>query len=113
MYIIYRAPGWHGEPKDPVIATTNDRNKAAMMAGTRVDIYMPGECNPYDRYAVDSKTGEHIERVESFFCDKCEQLTPWGIDGPVGLKDGRIFDYPGTSEKHLVSWLCHSCAALV
>ena len=31
-YTIYQAAGWHGEPSDPVIGTTDDEREAAIRA---------------------------------------------------------------------------------
>ena len=58
MYTIYRAAGWHGEPNDPMIAEVEDEREAAMLAGERVDIHMPGASNQYDKYAVDDSGDE-------------------------------------------------------
>lgn len=109
QYHIYRAPGWHGEPSDPLIERTNDERYAAMRAGCRIDIGMPGQCNRHDAYAED-KDGNRVEPIESFFCDACEELVEWGETGPVGVMDGRILECPGGVEKHLVTWICESCA---
>ena len=108
-YTIYRAPGWHGEPTDPVIDTTEDERTAAMRAGCRVDIRMPGQSNRYDAYATD-EDGNQVERIESFACDECGEIVEWGESGPVGTQDGRILECPGGVEKHLVTWLCEDCA---
>ena len=108
MYTIYKAAGWHGEPSDPVIGTTDDENEAAMRAGCRADIGMPGNCNKYDAYATDDAGGE-LDRIESFRCDSCEKIIVWG-DGPTGAMDGEILECPESVEKHLVCWLCDDCA---
>lgn len=109
MYAVKLAPGWHGEPCDPVVRRTRDERKARLMAGQRVDIKMPGACNRYRYYAVDEKTGEELDRIESFKCDACGRLVEWG-DGPIGTSDGRILECPQATPKHLVDWLCESCA---
>ena len=108
-YQVYSAPGWHGKPEDPIIMETDDEHEAAMRAGERRDIKMPGGSNRYDAYAVDAETGDEVERVESYRCDVCEELTEWG-DGPIGMRNGRVLDCPGAIEKHLVTWACPSCA---
>jgi len=107
-YTIYQAPGWHGEADDPIIDETDDEREAAMRAGCRIDIHMPGASNRYDAYALD-EDGEEVERIESFRCDNCGEIVEWG-DGPIGAKDGRILECPGGVEKHLVTWLCATCA---
>ena len=108
MYTIYKAAGWHGESNDPAIATTDDEREAAMRAGCRQDIGMPGDCNKYDAYAVDEE-GNKIERIESFCCDMCGELCEWG-NGPLGGMDGKILECPGGAEKHLVTWMCEECS---
>jgi len=110
-YAIYQAPGWHGQPDDPVICTTDDETRAAMRAGCRADIGMPGDCNHYDCYAVDTETGEQVEPIESYCCDDCGELNEWGGDGPIGTMDGEILSYPDSAEKHLVHWVCEDCAS--
>lgn len=105
-YQIYRAPGWHGQPTDPVIEETDDALAAAMRAGCRVDIGMPGQCNRHDAYAIDTATGERVEPIESYCCDACGDLIEWG-DGPIGAMNGQILGCPEAAEKHL---LCHDCA---
>jgi len=109
-YIVRKAPGWHGEPHDPVILETDDEEEAAMRAGCRVDIKMPGDSNPYDAYALDEED-EWVERIESFSCGKCGELTPWGEYGPTGTMDGRVLECAGAVEKHLVTWVCDGCAS--
>jgi hypothetical protein len=111
QYQIYRAPGWHGEPDDPLIAETDDEREAALRAGCRIDIGMPGASNKYDAYAIDSETGEEVERIESFWCDVCEELVAWGDYGPQGGNGGRILECPQAAEKHTVTWMCDDCAA--
>lgn len=108
-YTIYRAPGWHREPYDPPICTTDDRDEAALMAGERVDIRMPGGSNPHNCYAED-EDGELIDAVDSFRCDECGELHAWGDDGPTGAIDGQILPEPGAHESHLVTWICEDCA---
>lgn len=108
-YTIYQAAGWHGEPEDPVIGRTEDMHEAAMMAGERVDIRMPGGSNPHDCYALD-EDGERIDPIESYRCDRCGELFEWGDDGPTAADDGYIIDEPGVYESHLLTWLCGSCA---
>lgn len=112
-YTIYRAAGWHGEPTDPVIGETDDRREAAMRAGCRVDLSIPGECNRYDAYVVDEH-GERVEPVESYQCDCCEALCGWcgngSSDGPIGTRDGVVLECPAAWPSHLVTWMCPTCA---
>ena len=108
-YTIYKAPGWHGEPSDPVIEVTDDEEYAAMMAGCRIDIKMPGNSNRYDKYAAD-EDGQRVDRVDSFACDSCGELTKWGADGPHGCMDGEVLECPEVIGKHLVDWVCEDCA---
>lgn len=108
-YTIYRAPGWHNEPTDPVIGVTDDEHEAAMMAGERCDIKMPGSCNAHDCYAL-NENSERVEPIESFRCDNCGELVEWPEYGPIGAMGGRILECPDAVEKHLVTWLCESCA---
>lgn len=108
-YTVYRAAGWHGEPDDPVVLETDDEKEAAMLAGCRVDIGMPGSCNPYDAYATD-EDGDEVDRIESFCCDECGELTEWGEYGPTGTMDGEVLECAGGVEKHLVTWVCDECA---
>lgn len=107
-YTIYRAPGWHGEPEDPVIGTTNDEREAAMTAGCRADLGMPGNCNPHDCYATD-EDGKKVDRIESYRCGDCDELIEWG-DGPTGMMGGEILECAGAVESHLVTWVCEGCA---
>jgi len=107
-YTIYKAPGWHGESDDPIIGTTDDERDAAMRAGCRIDIEMPGASNKYDAYATD-EDGNEVDRIESFRCSICGELVEWG-DGPMGAHNGRLLDCPQSVEKHLVTWMCASCA---
>ncbi len=108
-YTVRKAPGWHGEPCDPVVCTTEDEREAAMLAGCRVDIHMPGNCNSNDCYAED-EDGHRIDPIESFRCDDCGELCEWGDSGPWGTMDGKILECPGGVEKHLVTWVCDDCA---
>jgi len=108
-FTMYRAPGWHGEPDDPIIGETDDRQHAAMRAGLRVDLGMPGDSNKYDAYATD-EDGTEVDRIESFQCDECGEIVEWG-NGPIGTMDGRILGCPQAVEKHLVTWVCEECAA--
>jgi uncharacterized protein YlaI len=108
-YTIYSRPGWHGEAYDPVIDTTESEREAAMLAGCRIDIHMPGACNKHNMYALD-EDGNRVEPIESFRCDACGELTEWGESGPVGAMDDRILECPQAAEKHLVTWLCDDCA---
>jgi hypothetical protein len=110
MYNVYKAAGWHGDPTDPVILETDDEHEAAMRAGCRADIGMPGSCNPYDSYATDAETGDLVEPIESFCCDSCGEIVEWGEYGPNGAIDGRLLECPQAAEKHLVCWICDSCA---
>ena len=112
-YTIYRAPGWHGEPSDPVIGRTDDEREAAMRAGCRVDIKMPGQCNRYDAYAVDDDTGERLEAIPSFRCDHCGELIRWGNYGPTGVYEGRVLECAGGMDKHLVDWVCDDCVDVI
>jgi hypothetical protein len=89
--------------------TTDEEREAAMRAGCRIDIRMPGGSNKYDAYALD-ENGDEVDRIESFVCDECEDLVEWGECGPIGAKDGRILECAGAVEKHLVTWLCSECA---
>lgn len=110
-YTIYRAPGWHGKPHDPVVATTDDRRRAAMLAGERIDIHMPGGSNRYDCYALDEH-GREVARIESYRCDQCNELVEWGDDGPAGgAAEGRVLECPEGYPSHLVTWLCDDCLA--
>ena len=108
-YTIYKAPGWHGDPTDPIIRETDDEREAAMRAGCRIDIKMPGGSNKYDAYATD-EDGNELPRIESFCCDSCGKIVEWGEGGPSGAYNGRLLDSPGSVEKHLVTWLCDGCA---
>ena len=108
-YTVYRAPGWHSEPDDPVIMETLEKEDAAMRAGCRVDIHMPGGCNPHDAYALDDD-GELIDPIESFQCEECGELCEWGKYGPVGTMRGEVLECAGAMESHLVTWLCRECA---
>ena len=108
-YQVYQAAGWHGEPSDPLLMETDDERRAAMLAGERVDIKMPGGSNRYPAYAVNAETGERLERIESYICDRCGELTEWG-DGPQGIYNGRIHGCPASLPKHLVTWVCDDCA---
>ena len=108
-YTIYQTPGWHSEPTDPVIASIDDEHEAALRAGERVDIHMPGNCNAHDCYALD-EDGDCVEPVESFRCDKCEELVEWGDSGPIGTMEGKVLECPDAMETHLVTWLCKDCA---
>ncbi len=111
-YTIYRAPGWHGEPTDPVIGHVETERQAALMAGERVDIRMPGGSNPHDCYAVD-EDGELVDPIESFRCGACGELTEWGDGeegGPTGTQDGQVLPCPGAVESHTVTWVCEDCA---
>ena len=108
MYTVHRAPGWHGDPGDPVIMTTDDEREAALRAGCRVDLGMPGASNKYDAYAV-GEDGEEVDRIESFCCDGCEKLVEWGWGGPIGAMDGKVLECAAAVEKHLVCWLCEDC----
>lgn len=108
-YTIYKAPGWHGEPCDPVLTQTDDEREAAMLAGERVDIRMPGGSNPHNCYAVDAD-GELVEPIESYRCDECGELVEWGSDGPTGTLDGEVLECPEAHESHLVTWVCETCA---
>ena len=109
QYTVHQAAGWHNESTDPVIMQTDDEQEAKLRAGCRADISMPGGCNRYDAYAVDDD-GRDIGRIESFRCNECGEIVPWGETGPVGTMGGKILDCPGSVEKHLVSWLCDDCA---
>lgn len=110
-YEIYKAPGWHSELDDPVIATTDDARDAAMRAGCRADLRMPGGSNCYDAYTIDTTDGSEVERIESFRCDHCHELIEWAKEGPYGALEGQLLDCPEAVEKHLVTWLCEECAA--
>ncbi len=104
-YAIYQGAGWHGEASDPVVAVVDTMEEAAMIAGCRQDIRMPGDCNPYDCYAVD-EDGEEVERVDSYWCDGCGELTQWGEYGPTPIVEGKFCE---GVEKHLVDWHCEDC----
>ncbi len=110
MYRVFQAPGWHGEPNDPCIMETEDRQAAAMRAGERADIGMPGHCNPYDAYAQD-EDGNDLDLIESFRCEACEELIEWGEYGPTGTMGGKVLECAESVEKHLVTWLCTDCAS--
>lgn len=110
IYRVYRAPGWHGRPTDPLIHETDDEREAAMMAGCRVDLGMPGQSNRYSAYAVDPD-GEPVDRIESYECDECGRLHEWGDHGPIGVHGGIILGPPPVPvESHLVTWCCPDCA---
>ena len=109
MYTVFRAPGWHGEPSDPIILETDDEREAAMRAGLNVSLGMPGDCNTHDAYAQDGD-GNPVEPIMSFCCDKCGELTEWGESGPTGTMDGRVLECAGAMESHLVTWVCDECA---
>ncbi len=110
MYTLYRAPGWHSEPEDPEICQVETEEEAALLAGERIDIHMPGGSNRYDSYALD-EDGNRVDRIMSYRCDECDEVIPWGDDGPVGLDDaGEILECPGGREKHTVTWVCEHCA---
>ena len=102
---VYQAPGWHGQPDDPCILVTHDEREAAMRAGERADLRMPGDCNQYDAYAEDAD-GNRVEPIESFCCDACGKLAEWGEHGPTAMKDGEIAE---GMETHLVDWVCDDC----
>ena len=108
-YTIYQAAGWHGEPEDPVLATTDDEREAAMRAGCHADLGIPGNCNTYDAYAMD-EDGNPVEPIDSFCCDKCGKLVEWGEYGPTGTMDGKVLECAGAVDKHLVTWVCENCA---
>ena len=108
-YQVKSLPGWHCEPEDPEIYETDDAREAAMQAGCRMDLVMPGNSNRYNAYAVDSH-GCEVERIDSFCCDECADLTEWN-DGPTGTMDGEVLECPEVVEKHLVMWICDECAA--
>jgi len=108
MYRVLQAPGWHGDPDDPLLMETEDEREAAMRAGCRADINMPGQCNQHDAYAVD-EDGNEVDRIESFRCGECGEIIEWGDNGPQAGVDGELID-GGSVEKHLVTWLCDSCA---
>ena len=110
LYTIKRRSGWHGQPTDPTIETTPDVEHAALRAGCRIDIHMPGGSNPYDAYAVD-EDGEEVEPIDSFCCDECGELIPWGEYGPTGTMGGKVLECPQGVESHLVTWMCDDCAA--
>lgn len=110
-YEIYLAPGWHGQPEDPIVGATDDRETAALIAGENLAIKIPGDSAAHRYYAADSSTGERLEPLESFRCDVCGDLFPWGEHGPIGTKDGRVLECPGGVEHHLITWCCESCAA--
>ena len=114
-YTVYRAPGWHGEPTDPIIYRTNDETEARLRAGCRVDIKMSGRCDRYDAYAVDDETGERVEPIPSFRCDHCGVLIRWGNygPGPTGVYEGRVLECARSMEKHLVDWVCDDCVDCV
>lgn len=108
-YRIFKAPGWHREPADPMTHETDDEREAAMMAGERVDIHMPGNCSSHDCYAED-EDGETVTPIESFRCDVCDELFEWGECGPQGGYGGSLLECPEGMEKHLVTWMCDACA---
>lgn len=108
MYEIYQAAGWHGYPEDPLICTTEDRREAALMAGCRVDMGMPGQASPYSCYALD-EDGNEVARIDAYCCDRCDGLFEWG-DGPIATREGRILECPESVPNYLITWLCGSCA---
>lgn len=109
-YFIHKAPGWHNEPEDPVIETTEDETYAAMRAGRRIDIHIPGGSNRYDAYAVDGDGGP-VKPIESFCCEHCSELHAWGEYGPVGTSEGKTLECPEAMDRHLVEWICEGCEA--
>lgn len=108
-YTLYRAAGWHTEPTDPVIGHPASRRDAALAAGERVDLRMPGSSDPHDCYAVD-EDGAEVEPVQSYRCDACGELHEWDDDGPTGTKDGEVLLCPAAHESHTVTWVCEQCA---
>lgn len=109
-YKIYQSPGWHSQPDDPEIGSTDDEREAAMLAGERIDIHMPGNSNKYDSYAIDAETGERLTPLDSYRCDMCDSLYEWGA-GPIGTMDGEILECARAVEKHRVTWVCEACAS--
>lgn len=110
MYTIYRAAGWHGEPEAPIIGETDDKREAALRAGCRADLGMPGGSNPYDAYAED-EDGNEVDKIMSFCCDECGEIVEWGEYGPTGTMKGKILECPEAMESHLVTWICEDCAS--
>lgn len=109
-YTIYKAAGWHSEPDDPEIMRTDDEETAALRAGCRIDISIPGGSHKYDAYAVDNDTGEVIDRIESYQCDECGEIVAWDDDGPTGTYNGEILECAESMESYLVTWVCPACA---
>lgn len=109
MYTIRNAAGWHNQISAAIITTTDSEDEAALRAGCRADIRMPGGSGKYDAYATD-EDGDEIERIESFLCADCGEIVAWGENGPTGTMGGEIMECPGSVESHRVSWVCGKCA---
>lgn len=106
QWIVRKAPGWHGEPIDPIVAEYDKEEEARAHAGDCVCI--PG--NGWMRWMrwlyLEDGDGRKVAVEPTLVCAECGNRIPLAAAHCLSHPN---HECPESMEPHTLTWGCEAC----